>query len=84
MAENTTRKPLDRNAVAVGAVIIAIILFIAINILSNAALRTAQVDLTQDRRFTVSEATRGILTAIDEPITLKFYVSERVQSIPQL
>ena len=27
---------------------------------------------------------RGILAAIDEPITLKFYVSERVQSIPQL
>lgn len=84
MAENTARKPLDRTAIAVAAVVVAIILFIAINILSNATLKTAQIDLTQDRRFTVSDATRGILAAIDEPITLKFYVSERVQSIPQL
>ena len=62
----------------------AILLFLSVNIVSNTVFRSAQLDLTQDSLFTVSDGTREILGALDEPVTLKFYRSELVQQIPAL
>ena len=75
-----------RRGVAVTIIIIlAAISFLAFNVLSNTALRSARIDLTEDRLFTLSEGTKNILRSIDEPVTLKFFYSESIgTAIPQI
>ena len=58
---------------AVGA-----ILFLAVNIFASVALRGYQVDLTENRLYTVSEGTKRTLAAIDEPIALRLYFSRNL------
>jgi ABC-type uncharacterized transport system involved in gliding motility auxiliary subunit len=60
---------------ATGLVLLAI-LFLALTILSGAALRGMRVDLTEQGLYTLSEGTVNILEDIEEPITLEFYFSE--------
>jgi ABC-type uncharacterized transport system involved in gliding motility auxiliary subunit len=72
----------DRNALTVGGIILAIVLFLSVNVFSQAVFRTARIDLTEETLFTVSPATKEILNSIGEPITLKLYVSGRVKEIP--
>jgi len=57
---------------------IAVVLFFAVNVLSNVALRSARFDLTDQHLYTLTEGTRNILQNIDEPITLRFYLSGKL------
>ncbi len=57
---------------------IAVVLFFAVNVLSNVALRSARFDLTEQGLYTLSEGTRNILHSIEEPITLRFYLSKKL------
>jgi len=57
---------------------IAVVLFFAVNVLSNVVLRSARFDLTDQHLYTLSEGTRNILQSIDEPITLRFYLSKKL------
>lgn len=67
-----------------GLVILAV-LFVAVVVLSNATLRSTRIDLTQDKLYTLSEGTRSILDKIDEPVTLRFYFSDRLaREIPAI
>lgn len=68
-------KSLDPSRIAVIAGVLAVILFICVNVLSGVTLRTARLDLTENKLFTLSEGTREVLAAIDEPITLRLYAS---------
>ena len=58
-------------------VVLALVLLFAVNILAGRLLGPVRVDLTENRLFTLSEGTRGILTSLDEPVTLRFYLSQR-------
>ena len=58
-------------------VVLAVVLLFAVNILASRLLGPARIDLTEHRLFTLSEGTRGILTSLDEPVTLRFYLSKR-------
>ena len=58
-------------------VVLAVVLLFAVNILASRHLGPARIDLTEHRLFTLSEGTRGILTSLDEPVTLRFYLSKR-------
>mgnify|MGYP001335334394 CR=1 FL=1 len=58
---------------AVGAV-----LFLAVNLFADVALRGHQLDLTESRLYTVSEGTKRTLAAIDEPISLRLYFSRNL------
>ncbi len=60
---------------AAWAVPVAVVLFFAVNLVVSLTLSTARVDLTQDRIFTVSDATRQVLQAVDEPVTLRLFRS---------
>jgi ABC-type uncharacterized transport system involved in gliding motility auxiliary subunit len=61
------------------------VLFIAVNLFSNIVFRSAQIDLTQNRLFTLSQGTENVLAKIDEPITLKFFYSESLANdFPQV
>lgn len=63
-----------RNATLIGLVL-AIVLFFAVNILANASLRSMRLDLTEDKVFTLEEGSKAIARGIDEPIHLTFYFS---------
>lgn len=61
--------------------IMAVLLFLSVTIVADRYLRGARIDLTADRLYTLSEGTRGLLTSLDEPISMAFYFS-RSQATP--
>ncbi|MDJ0937087.1 MAG: Gldg family protein [Kiloniellales bacterium] len=65
-----------RNRLALAAIVLAMVLFVAFNILTRATLTQTRLDLTEQRLFTLSEGTRKVLAEIDEPLTLRFYLSK--------
>ncbi len=65
-----------RNRLAIAAILLAMVLFVAFNILTRATLTQTRLDLTEQRLFTLSEGTRKVLGEIDEPLTLRFYLSK--------
>src|SRR5258707_494183 len=69
---------MNRSITAIVALVCAAILFVGINIIADKALRSARIDLTQQRLFTVSDGSRKTLAKIDEPITVRFYYSTRL------
>jgi ABC-type uncharacterized transport system involved in gliding motility auxiliary subunit len=54
------------------------VLFIAINVLASGTLTTLRLDLTEERLYSLSGATKDLLTEIDEPITLRMYYSKEL------
>src|SRR5688572_5870809 len=67
-----------RRSYAWAALVCGVVLFLAVNVLSNAWLRAGRVDLTESHPYTLSEGTKGILSKIEEPITLRLYFSPRL------
>ena len=65
----------ERSTLALAAVLVAMVFFVSLNIFSSATLRSAQLDLTEDGLYTLSPGTISVLKSIDEPITLRFYLS---------
>ena len=57
---------------------LALILLLSVNLFAASTLRNAKADLTQQRLFTISDGTRGMLRAIDEPINVRLYFSKRL------
>lgn len=53
---------------------------VAVNIL--AGIFRARIDLTQDRAFTLSEGTRGMISKIEDPLQLRLYVSSGDSPMP--
>ncbi len=58
--------------------VVGLVLLFAVNILSNASLNSARIDLTEGKIYTLSEGTQSVLSKIDEPITLRFYLSRKL------
>ncbi|HZS85237.1 MAG TPA: Gldg family protein [Stellaceae bacterium] len=69
---------ISRKGAAFLALCCAAILFVGINIIAGKTLRSARIDLTQEKLFTLSKGSRDTLAKIDEPITLRFYYSKRL------
>ena len=65
-------------AVSPAGLALAAVLFVAVNTLFDGSLPGARIDLTEDRLFTLSEGTHETLAAIDEPVELHFFYSERL------
>ena len=57
---------------------IAVVLFFTVNVLSHVVFRSARIDLTEQRLYTLSEGSRNILQGLDEPVTLRFYLSKKL------
>lgn len=66
---------------AIAGLAVAAVLFLAVNVLANATLRGAQVDLTEHSLYTVSEGTRRTLSAIEEPVQLRLYFSRNLGEV---
>ncbi|HJU17034.1 MAG TPA: Gldg family protein [Stellaceae bacterium] len=67
----------SRRAVAATALLCLAVMLVSVNVIA-AHFASARLDLTADRLFTLSPATRHTLARIDEPITLRFYYSHRL------
>ncbi len=78
MAPNTSSKMMRRGLLSAGGIVLAFVLFVAVNILSNTTLGGSQLDLTSDRLYTLSPGTKSVLSKIEEPVTLRFYFSDRL------
>ena len=55
-------------------ILLVLAIIVVVNILSDRFF--ARLDLTEDQRFTLSDATINILDDLDEPITIKAYFTE--------
>ncbi len=62
------------SAAALGA---GLVLFVAVNIVAGQAMRSARVDLTEGKLYTLSPGSRQIAAKLQEDITLTLYVSQK-------
>ncbi|HKZ95469.1 MAG TPA: GldG family protein [Hyphomicrobiaceae bacterium] len=69
---------LSRPALAWGSLALAGVILLSVNLMSSVSLRNWKADLTEDRLFTISDGTRQVLRAIDEPIKARVYFSSRL------
>ncbi len=65
----------DRTTYGFGALALAVILYLAVNIYSGAAFRNAQLDLTSGKLYSLSDGTLKVLSELKEPVTLRYFVS---------
>lgn len=68
-------KTADRATLAIVGAVLAIVLFLAVNLVVSLGLGNARVDLTENKIYTVSQSTRDVLAELTEPVTLKLYMS---------
>jgi len=68
----------SRHGLAYLGLALAVILFIAVNVIASRTLGTTRVDLTQGKLYTLSTGTRATLAKIDEPLVLRFYYSKKL------
>ncbi|EKE70174.1 GldG family protein [Oceanibaculum indicum] len=73
-----TRSSLVRPSYAWLSLALVALLFVAVNVYSSVTFTSARLDLTEDRLYTLSSGTRETLSKIEEPITLRFFFSERL------
>ena len=69
---------ISRSAYRIIMLVLLALLFLAVNMFSNVMFRTARIDLTENGLYTVSEGTKEVAASIDEPITLRFFYSEKL------
>jgi ABC-type uncharacterized transport system involved in gliding motility auxiliary subunit len=67
----------SRRAVAVAALICIALMLISVNIIAG-RLFAWRLDLTSEHLYTLSRGTQRTLARIEEPITLRFYYSNRL------
>ena len=61
-----------------GGLLVALVLVLAVNMLGSFTVTSVRLDMTERKAYTLSQGTRNILEAIDEPITLRLFLSEKV------
>jgi ABC-type uncharacterized transport system involved in gliding motility auxiliary subunit len=73
-------KHLSRRTYAIVAVILAAVIFVALNSAADATLTTTRLDLTENGRYTLAAGTKNIVRNLKEPIVLKFFFSKKSAS----
>ncbi len=75
----------NRKLLTGGALAVLAVLFVAVILISNTLFRGAQLDLTSNHLYTLSQGTKNILAGIDEPIHLYLFYSDKgSRDLPQL
>lgn len=78
MASTSSSGSSYRGLLSAGGILLAFVLFVAVNIIASTTLSTVQLDLTRDKLYTLSPGSRAVLDKIGEPVTLRFYFSDRL------
>ena len=58
--------------------LLAAVLYVAVNTLFNVSAPELRLDMTEDDLFTLADGTQAILERIDEPIELHFFLSDHL------
>ncbi|HEY4200735.1 MAG TPA: Gldg family protein [Devosiaceae bacterium] len=65
--------------------VLAVILFLAINIITGLRLDGTRFDLTEHRLYTLSDGTRDLIASLKEPVTITLYRSQGlIDAVPAL
>lgn len=76
---------LSRSQLIGFGIVLAIVLFLAGNMLAGNLFRSSRVDLTDNNLYSLSKGTRTLLAKLKEPIHLRLFLSKGlVQQAPQL
>jgi len=76
---------MNKQLLSTTGLVLAVILFLSFNIVTNDNMKSARVDLTEDKLYTLSDGTLNILESLNEPLTLRFYYSELAgQDLPSI
>jgi ABC-type uncharacterized transport system involved in gliding motility auxiliary subunit len=74
-----------KHIISTTGLLIAAALFVAFNVFSANAFKSARADLTENKLYTLSDGTRHVLDHLQEPITLRFYFSKKLAAeVPTL
>ncbi|MHA1559220.1 MAG: Gldg family protein [Alphaproteobacteria bacterium] len=65
----------SRTTIAISAIVMALVLFLSINLVASLTIVGTRLDVTEQKLYTLSEETRDTVDAIQEPITLRLYLS---------
>src|ERR1051326_3405231 len=71
---------ISRRTYAIVAIVLAAVIFVALNIAADATLTTSRVDLTENGQYTLAQGTKNIVGNLKEPIVLKFFFSKKAAS----
>ena len=75
----------QRRRLGLTALPLALVILIAINLLAGLVGSRARLDLTENNAFSLSEGTRNILAALDEPVELRLFLSrDGLREIPNI
>ena len=66
----------NKNIISWSSLIVLAVLFLALIMLNNVLFRGVRLDLTENNLYTLSDGTREILSAVEEPIHLRLFFSE--------
>ena len=69
---------ISRSAYRIITLVLLAVLFLAVNMFSNIMFRSARIDLTENNLYTLSAGTVDVASHIEEPITLRFFYSEKL------
>ncbi len=69
---------MNKKLVGIGGLVVAFALLLGINMISGVSLKGMKVDLTENKKYTLSQGTTNIIQSIEEPVTLKFYFSKKL------
>lgn len=72
---------MKKHFVSTTGLLLALVLFLVFNILASAALKSTQVDLTENRLYTLSEGTDNLLAKVEEPIKMRFFFSKKLATV---
>lgn len=75
---------LDRSTLAWGAVALAAVLLLSVNLLSSLLFKNVKADLTADRLYTISDGTKKVLAKMEEPVTARVYYTRKLGEVAPL
>lgn len=85
LARTTRVERLSRGTMIGLGVLLAIILFLAGNVVASNIFSTSRADLTENNLYSLSNGTKSLLAELDEPIHMRLFLSkDLVQQAPQL
>lgn len=71
----------DRSRLTWIGIGLAIVLFFTANLFARNLFTSTRIDLTADQLYTLSDGTKEVLAAVDEPIDLRFYFSGQLDDV---
>lgn len=74
----------DRKTLAWGALALAALLLLAMNLIFSDVAKNAKADLTAERLYTIADGTKSVLQRIEEPISVRLYYTRKLGEVAPL